>query len=286
MLRAVHRRHREFEIYGKPVRTTVVEERQFRDGELTERAFSYYAQSDHGAVYSFGKDVDRYKQERVVGHDGSWQYGRDTKALGAVMPAEPKVGQEWRSESAPGTAITDRRVEKKLHRIPAPAGDREDAIEMRDRHPEPDEPDSVILYSRGAGAIRITEGDRTLELSRCWAKGGPLVKSQYIDFKGLDERTVRIATFARSGLKPAAVLVRFSPGEVLVTMLLRQPRGQYVPGLKPVCAEFRLPEPFDDRPLENDAPGPYNPYDQPTGALTKLMTRGGPDCPRVPTRPA
>lgn len=58
------------------VETRVVEERESADGKLVEVSRNYFAvgvASHH--VYYFGEEVDMYKNDKIVSHEGAWLAG-------------------------------------------------------------------------------------------------------------------------------------------------------------------------------------------------------------------
>src|SRR5205823_3138725 len=58
------------------VATRVVEEREWKGGQLYEIARNYFAICDQTKdVFYFGEDVDFYENGKVVKHDGSWLAG-------------------------------------------------------------------------------------------------------------------------------------------------------------------------------------------------------------------
>ena len=42
--------------------------------------------------------MDNIRRGRVVDHHGSWLVRRDTNVLGVIMPRNPQLGDQWRSE--------------------------------------------------------------------------------------------------------------------------------------------------------------------------------------------
>jgi len=88
------------------VETRVVEERETKDGNLVEVSRNYYAISKTtGDVYYFGEDVDTYKDGKVIGHEGLWLAGMNGAKFGLMMPGNPRVGQRYYQELAPGVAM-------------------------------------------------------------------------------------------------------------------------------------------------------------------------------------
>jgi hypothetical protein len=90
------------QVAGVPV--TVVDVREFEDGELVEHTRDYYAQHADGGVRYMGESVDDIEDGKVVGHEGEWRAGKGNAKPGVFMPADPKVGDEFEQERAPGVA--------------------------------------------------------------------------------------------------------------------------------------------------------------------------------------
>ncbi len=72
-----------------------------------------YAQADDGAVWYFGEDVFIYKDGGVVDTLGTWVAGVDGPAS-MIMPADPQVGDAYRTENVPGLVFFE---ESKVKRI-------------------------------------------------------------------------------------------------------------------------------------------------------------------------
>jgi hypothetical protein len=88
------------------VTTRVVEEREWKDGELYEIARNYFAvcEETNDAFY-FGENVDYYENGKIVKHDGTWLAGEEGNKAGLIMPASPKPGMKYYQEMAPGIAM-------------------------------------------------------------------------------------------------------------------------------------------------------------------------------------
>src|SRR4051812_12092693 len=80
--RTVLDRTKTFVVDGVPVEAMVVKDRVREDGELIEDTRDFFAQDDRGAVRYFGEEVADVRDGRVVGHGGSWLFGRDTDHIG------------------------------------------------------------------------------------------------------------------------------------------------------------------------------------------------------------
>jgi hypothetical protein len=159
-------RTKKFEFNGRTVRAAVIEDRAFEDGQLVERTLDYFAQADDGTVYYVGEDVDNYENGRVVNHEGSWLYGRDTDMLGVAMPGRPRVGSRWRFEDVPGITTESNRVVERLARVRARGKTYRNVIRVRERT-SPGGEIEYKLYARGTGLIRERPPDGRVELESC-----------------------------------------------------------------------------------------------------------------------
>jgi hypothetical protein len=159
-------RTKAFEFGGRTVRAIVIEDRAFEEGELVERTLDYFAQADDGTVYYVGEDVDNYRNGKVVNHEGSWMYGRNTSKLGVAMPPGPRVGDRWRFEDVPGITVESDRVVSKLSDVRVRGKTYRDVIRVRERlHPQKEI--EYKLYARGTGLIREVPPDGQVDLVGC-----------------------------------------------------------------------------------------------------------------------
>lgn len=88
------------------VTTRVVEEREWKKGELYEVARNYFAICQQTRdVYYYGEDVDFYENGKVVKHDGSWLAGEKGNQPGLIMAGRPRLHMKYYQEIAPGIAM-------------------------------------------------------------------------------------------------------------------------------------------------------------------------------------
>jgi hypothetical protein len=105
------------------VTTRVVEEREWKDGQLYEVARNYFAMCEGTKdVFYFGEDVDFYENGKVVKHDGSWLAGKDGNKAGLIMAGAPKVGMKYFQEIAPGVAMDRAEIVSVSETCKTPAG--------------------------------------------------------------------------------------------------------------------------------------------------------------------
>jgi len=87
------------------VTTTVVHVQSYEGGVLIEETFDWYAQDVQGNVWYFGEDTKELDEAgNVVSTEGSWEAGVDGAHPGIIMLADPKKGQRYQQENAPGVA--------------------------------------------------------------------------------------------------------------------------------------------------------------------------------------
>ena len=102
--------------------TRVVEEREWKKGQLYEVARNYFAICEQTKdVYYFGEDVDFYENGKVVRHDGSWLAG-GTNRPGLIMPGAPKKGMRYYQEIAPRVAMDRAEIVSTTETCKTPAG--------------------------------------------------------------------------------------------------------------------------------------------------------------------
>jgi hypothetical protein len=104
------------------VLTRVVEEKEWKDGEVFEIAKNYFVMCEQTKdVFYFGEEVDFYEKGKVVKHDGSWLAGNGNR-FGMIMPGAPKLKAKFYQEIAPGTAMDRAEIVSLTDTCKTPAG--------------------------------------------------------------------------------------------------------------------------------------------------------------------
>ena len=106
---------------GQLVETLVSQYCAYLDGRINEIAYDLYAQADDGSVWYFGEDVFDFVDGAIVTTEGTWQAGRDGPAA-MIMPAQPKVGDVYRTENAPGFVFEEVTVKAVDQALEGPLG--------------------------------------------------------------------------------------------------------------------------------------------------------------------
>jgi hypothetical protein len=104
------------------VKCTVVRDTVRSRGRLLERTFDWYAQDKAGNVWYMGEDAREVHHGRLVRADDSWEGGRRGAKPGIIMPGDPRVGDSYRQEYYPGSALDQARVLGPGGSVTVPAG--------------------------------------------------------------------------------------------------------------------------------------------------------------------
>jgi len=111
------------------VATRVVEDREWKNGQLVEVTLDYYAiDSATNDVYYMGEDVDVYRNDKVTGHEGSWLSGVNGAKFGLMMPGDPRPGRRFFQELAPGVGQDRAEILSVTERVTTPSGNFERCV--------------------------------------------------------------------------------------------------------------------------------------------------------------
>ena len=146
------------------VTATVVHDRAYRDGELVEDTYDWFAQDDDGNVWYLGEDTTAYESGKAPSKEGSWEAGVKGAKPGLALPGTPTVGDRYQQEYRRGVAEDRGEVVALDTRGAVPWGSFTDAVRTRDTTPL--EPDLVEFkyYVRDVGVVLEEEGDERVEL--------------------------------------------------------------------------------------------------------------------------
>ena len=150
--------------HGVPlsVKTRVVEEREWEDGELVEVSRNWHAIcKETGAVYYFGEDVDDYEDGEIVGHEGAWRAGVDGALPGLAMPATFLLGARYYQEIAPDVALDRAKHVAMDLDVTTPAGSFSRCVGVIDTNElDPESEGDPKVYCPGVGIVM----DEVIEL--------------------------------------------------------------------------------------------------------------------------
>jgi hypothetical protein len=150
VLRVTHRTKR---IQG--IRATVILDRVYKNGKLSERTHDYYAQDRTGNVWYLGEDTATLKPNgQIDSREGSFRAGHDGAQGGIFMPAHPRRGahgwqEYYRGHAQDRYTILDTRTTVRTLAVSS-----RHAMLIRETTPlEPGVVDHKF-YVRGIGTVR------------------------------------------------------------------------------------------------------------------------------------
>ncbi len=144
---------------GLRVETVVSQYNAYLDGRITELAYDYYAQADDGAVWYFGEDVFDFVDGAIVTTEGTWLAGKDAPAA-MIMPGQPKVGDVYRPENAPGFVFEEVTIQAADEQLDGPLGPITGGLLAHELHADGATEDKI--FAPGYGEF-LTGGNGDLE---------------------------------------------------------------------------------------------------------------------------
>jgi hypothetical protein len=135
--------------------TRVVEEREWRNGEIVEVSRNFFAiDKSTNDVFYFGEEVDEYKNGKVTAHSGSWRADETGAKAGLIMPGTPKVGQKFYQELSPRKAMDRAEVLSLTERLKTPAGAFENCLKTKEGSGLNPAEKEFKTYAPGIGIIQ------------------------------------------------------------------------------------------------------------------------------------
>lgn len=134
------------------VTTRVIEEREWEDGELHEVSRNFFAQTGDGTVCYFGEDVDVYRGDGTVTHEGAWRADAPGYRPGIIMPGNPQLGMRFQTEVAPGVAEDAGLIVAMGRTIKVPAGTFTETMRVLEINPLEAEQEPNV-YAAGVGLV-------------------------------------------------------------------------------------------------------------------------------------
>jgi hypothetical protein len=190
---------------GKSAETLVSQYSAFLDGRLQEVALDYYAQADDGSVWYFGEDVADYNpQGQITYTTDSWLAGRDGPPA-MIMPADPKVGQAFRTENIPGVVFEEVTVRKTGETVPGPTGPVAGTMVGSELHDDALRSNKVFAPGYGEFMTKDTDGIEAMALAvPTDAASGPVPADLATIFTAAEQAYAAIRAKDSKGAQTAA----------------------------------------------------------------------------------
>ncbi len=145
------------------VETGVVEERETKDGRLVEVSRNYFAISRlSNDVFYFGENVDMYKADKIVSHEGAWLAGVKGARFGLMIPGQIDLGARHYQEVAPRVAMDRAEIVSLSETVVTPAGEFKNCLKVEETTPLEPGVREYKYYSSGVGLVQ----DGTLKLAK------------------------------------------------------------------------------------------------------------------------
>ena len=141
------------------VKTQVIWDRDYADGELVESELAFFAQTDSGDVWLFGEYPEEFENGEFIGAPNTFLSGLSGAQAGMAMHGEPMVGtQSYVQAHAPAVNFLDcGTVVQANQRVCVPSGCYDDVLIVDEHNPlEPDGGHQQKFYSAGTGLVKVT----------------------------------------------------------------------------------------------------------------------------------
>ena len=156
------------------VRTVVIWDRDFQDGQLAEEELAFMAQDDAGNVWSLGEYPEVHEDDGTVDAPDTWLAGKNGATAGVLMRANPKTGtSRYTQGRAPDIEFFDvAKVAQTDQKVCVPTGCYTGVLVVDEWAPlqQPDDGHQFKHHAPGVGVVQIvgkggTEQE-TLNLTR------------------------------------------------------------------------------------------------------------------------
>lgn len=137
------------------IETLVSQYTAYLGGRIQEVAYDFYAQADDGSIWYFGEDVADFRDGAIVTKEGTWIAGKDGPAA-MIMPADPSVGDVYRTENSPGIAFEEVTVKSTDKTLNGPLGPVDGGLVAEEYHMDGSTEDK--LFGPGYGEFYTSDG--------------------------------------------------------------------------------------------------------------------------------
>jgi hypothetical protein len=140
------------------IRTVVVWDRDFQDGELAEEELAFIAQDDAGNVWSLGEYPEEH-EDGEISAPSTWLDGHDGATGGLLMQAHPKPGTPaYVQGRAPDIEFFDKgKVAKANQKVCVPTGCYTGVLVIDEWDPtaQPEDGHQFKYHAPGVGVVKI-----------------------------------------------------------------------------------------------------------------------------------
>ena len=139
------------------VETRVVEENETTNGKTVEISRNFFAFCKQtGSIFYFGEEVDKYKNGKIISHDGAWIAEGNNNA-GIMMPGIILIGARFYNEIAPRVAMDRVEIISLNNTLQTPAGTFLNCLETEETTSLEPKVKEYKLFTPGIGLIKDGE---------------------------------------------------------------------------------------------------------------------------------
>lgn len=142
------------------VKTRVMWDRDYSDGELVESELAFFGQTKNGTVWLFGEYPEEYEGGQFVGAPSTFISGIAKAQAGIAMKASPRTGTpDYVQAHAPKVDFLDcGDVIQQHQRLCVPTGCYDDVLVIDEYNPlePPEAGHQRKFYSAGTGLVKVT----------------------------------------------------------------------------------------------------------------------------------
>ncbi len=139
------------------VETRIVEENESVNGKTVEISRNFFAFCKQtSSIFYFGEEVDIYKNDKVISHEGAWTAEGNNKS-GIGLPGLFLLGSRYYQEIAPGIAMDRAEIISISETMKTPAGKYTSVLKIEETTPLEPTDISYKFYAPGIGLIRDGE---------------------------------------------------------------------------------------------------------------------------------
>lgn len=141
------------------VKTQVMWDRDYADGELVESELAFFAQTNSGDVWLFGEYPEEFENGKFTGAPSTFIHSLDEAQAGLAMQAEPQTSTpSYVQAHAPSVDFLDcGQVFKQNDHVCVATGCYDDVLVIDERNPlEPAVGHQRKFYSAGTGLVKVT----------------------------------------------------------------------------------------------------------------------------------
>ena len=206
------------------IRSVVVLDLDYSDGDLVEAELAFFAQDNFGNVWHLGQYPEEYERGRLVAVL-PWIHGIEDARAGIVMKARPQAGTPGYSQGwGPAVNWTDRaKVDRMGEKTRVPADHYEDVLVIAETSRTEPHAEQLKYYARGVGTVRVGwrgTGEKTRETLE-------LMKIEQLGPKALAEVRAKALKLEKSAYKHSRnVYLHTSPAEPMSRTTRRERGGK------------------------------------------------------------